>query len=102
MMGLSAALLPTRAAGAFSFALSSAVHTEPILSNVLSCVRCRRIACAAVARSLRSERLHREAAYPLEALGELRTLRLAARDAAAPVALEVSRAACPRIVPEGA
>ena len=39
---------------------------------------------------------------PLEALDELRTLRLAARDAAAPVALEVSRAACPRIVPESA
>ena len=80
-------------AGALFFALSSAGHTEPILVNVLTCVRLPQTACSAGDAPLRFELLHRRAAYPLEALGELRALRPAARAAAARIARVISRAA---------
>ena len=79
-------------AGALSFSLSSAGHTEPILVNVLTCVRLPQTACGAGDPSLRFEHLRQGATYHLEALCELRALRLAAQDMAAQVAREVARA----------
>ena len=79
-------------AGMCSSSLSYAVHTEPILGNLLSCVPLSQTACTAGDRSLRFERLRREAAYQQEALSELRALRPRVRAITARIARESSRA----------
>ena len=79
-------------AGAIFFALSLVGHTEPMLVNVLTCVQLPLTACGAGYRSLRFEHLRRGAAYPLEALSELRAMRLAAQVMEARVAREIARA----------
>jgi len=68
-------------AGALFFALSSAGHTEPILVNVLTCVRLPQTACSAGDAPLRLEHLRQGAAYHPEALHDARSMeRLRASD----------------------
>ena len=78
--------------GICSSSLSWAVHTEPILGNLLSCVPLSQTACTAGNRSRRFEYLHPEPTYHQEALRKLRAIRPDARAVTARIARESPRA----------
>ena len=61
-------------AGALFFALSWVGHTEPILVNVLTCVRLPQTVCSAGDAPLRFEHLRLGAAYHPEALRDARSM----------------------------
>ena len=82
-------------AGALFFALSSAGHTEPILVNVLTCVRLPLTACGAGDAPLRFEHLHQGAAYHLEALRDARSMERLRASGGVPCNARASRAGLP-------